>query len=57
MKIVTMRQGEIKALAEMFGVTTRCVNNALNGRTRGPQPERIRQAALQRGAVKIDTNR
>ena len=54
---MTMRQGEIKALAELFGVTTRCVNNALNGRTRGPQPERIRQAALQRGAVKIETNR
>lgn len=57
MKIVTLKRGEVKALAEMFGVTTRSVNNALNGRTHGPQPERIRQAALQRGAVKINTNR
>lgn len=54
---MTLKRGEVKALAEMFGVTTRSVNNALNGRTHGPQPERIRQAALQRGAVKINTNR
>lgn len=57
MKIVTMKYGEIRALAELFHVTPRSVTNALNGRTKGARPEKIRQAALQRGAVKVETDK
>lgn len=56
MRIIATKRGEIKKLGQMFGVTTRTVNNALSGRTDSAKNRRIRKAALERGALMINTN-
>ena len=49
-----MKQGEVKALAQLFQCKERTVNNALNGRTNSQLTRRIRTAAVERGAVVIN---
>ena len=53
-RIKTMKQGEVKALAQLFQCKERTVNNALNGRTNSQLTRRIRTAAVERGAVVIN---
>ena len=53
-RIKTMKQGEVKALAQLFQCETRTVNNALNGRTNSQLTQQIRTAAVMRGAAVID---
>lgn len=48
-----MKQGEVKALAQLFQCKERTVNNALNGRTNSQLVQQIRTAAVMRGAAVI----
>lgn len=52
-RIKTMKQGEVKALAQLFQCKERTVNNALNGRTNSQLVQQIRTAAVLRGAAII----
>jgi len=53
-RIKTMKQGEVKALAQLFQCKERTVNNALNGRTNSQLVQQIRTAAVERGAAVIE---
>ncbi|MCM1035559.1 MAG: hypothetical protein NC038_05625 [Paludibacter sp.] len=55
-RIITIRRGDVKALAQLFGVTPATVWNALNGKTQSKTVERIRKAALNRGAIELHSN-
>ena len=48
-----MKQGEVKALAQLFQCAPKTVNNALNGRTNSQLVRQIRTAAVERGAAVI----
>ena len=52
-KKVKVRYGTSEKLAKTFGVTTRCVGNAINGRTNSDLAQKIRQAAVELGGDPI----
>ena len=53
MKIMTTRQGDVKKIAKLYGITPRSVNNALRYRVGGDRAEKIRRTALAMGAVQV----
>ena len=55
-RILVTRRGEVNALAALFKVDRSTVWNALSGKTQSKTVERIRKAALNRGAVEIVNN-
>lgn len=52
-KIITTKQGDVKKIAKLYGITSRSVNNALRYRVSGERAEKIRRTALAMGAVEV----
>lgn len=50
---MTTRQGDVKKIAKLYGITPRSVNNALRYRVGGDRAEKIRRTALAMGAVQV----
>ena len=50
-KTIKVSPGTRKQIATQFGVSVQSVGNALRYRTEGPQPEQIRQRAIELGGV------
>ena len=53
-RIVTIKRGEVRQLADFFDVTPRTVYNALRGHTKGETTTKIRAVAIERGAVHLN---